>query len=242
MDIYSKWLVKQFIAHRGLHNDVFPENSLGAFQNAIDNNYAIELDVHELDDGTMAVFHDDKLARMTGVDGYIGNLTAADLKAIRLLNTEYGIPTFNETLDFVAGRTPLLIEIKNTNKVGGLEKKILDALKEYNGEYAVQSFNPYSIEYFKNNAPHILRGQLSCFFRGTKISAFRRIVLRNMLLNKSTKPDFISYDFGDLPNRFVKKYPGRPVLAWTIRSDSDMERALPYCDNIIFEGFIPKRG
>lgn len=67
----DSWLSKQYIAHRGLHNNNFPENSLPSFENAIKHGFAIELDVHLLSDGTVAVFHDDSLKRMTGINGLI---------------------------------------------------------------------------------------------------------------------------------------------------------------------------
>jgi len=240
MNIYDKWIIKQFIAHRGLHNEIYPENSTGAFMNAVEKGYAIELDVHDIDDGTLVVFHDNKLARMTDVDGYVCNLTADKLKGIRLNKTDYRIPSFSETLEAVNGKTPILIEIKNDNKVGVLEKKLLDALKEYKGEYAVQSFNPYSIDYFRINAPEILRGQLSCFFKGEKLAFYKKYILKRMLLNKTTKPDFISYEITDLPNRYVRRNAGTPVLGWTARSEEEYEYAKKYCNNIIFENFLPK--
>ena len=149
MDIKKSWLCSQPIAHRGLHGNSVPENSLLAFSRAIENGFAIELDVRPIDDGTVVVFHDDKLTRMTNRDGYVCNLSKEELDTIRLKNSDEKIPTFKEVLDFVAGRTPILIEIKNESQVGALEQSTLDLLASYNGEYAVQSFNPYSIEFFK---------------------------------------------------------------------------------------------
>lgn len=243
MDIFKSWLTTRAIAHRGLHNDSCPENGMSAFQNAIDANYPIELDVKSLDDGTAVVFHDNNLSRMTGTDGYIGNLKLEDLAPLKLLKSQDGIPTFAQVLSLVDGKVPLLIEIKNDNKVGTLEKSVLELLKTYKGEYAVQSFNPYSMEFFKLNAPHIWRGQLSCFFRGEKSLSFvKRFALKRMMLNKKiSSPDFISYNFRDLPNRYVQKFSDLPVLAWTVRCDTDFERVKDYCNNIIFEGFVPSR-
>ena len=99
MDLFKTWLVEYPIAHRGLHTDEMPENSLGAFQNAIDNGYPIELDVHLTCDGTVVVFHDDSLARVTNKDGYVKNLTKDTLKDYSLFGTKYTIPTFKEVLD-----------------------------------------------------------------------------------------------------------------------------------------------
>lgn len=238
MDIRKTWLFERAIAHRGLHDDTAPENSLAAFENAIKNNYPIELDVRLIDDGTVIVFHDDRLSRMTTNDGYVCNLSKEGLKELRLGGTDQTIPTFEEVLEFVNGRTPILIETKNDGKAGPLEKATLDILKTYKGEYAVQSFSPYSMEYFKLNAPEIMRGQLSCSFEGTNMSRLKRSILKKLKMNKTSAPDFISYSGADLPSKYVARTK-LPVLAWTIRSNTELEKVIPYCDNIIFEGFTP---
>lgn len=229
------------IAHRGLHGIDAPENSLAAFGKAIDAGFPIEIDVRPIDDGTVVVFHDDKLTRMTDLDGYVCNMTKSDLEKVRLRNSDERIPTFKEVLEFVDGRTPLLIEIKNDSTVGQLERDTLELLSSYKGEYAVQSFNPYSMEFFKKNAPQIPRGQLSCFFDKKDLGFFKRFVLKRLKMNKVSSPDFISYNHANLPNKYVTKTK-LPTLAWTVHSNAEMEKCLPYCDNIIFENFIPVIG
>lgn len=229
------------IAHRGLHGIDAPENSLAAFGKAIEAGFPIEIDVRPIDDGTVVVFHDDKLTRMTDLDGYVCNMTKSDLEKVRLRNSDERIPTFKEVLEFVDGRTPLLIEIKNDSTVGQLERDTLELLSSYKGEYAVQSFNPYSMEFFKKNAPQIPRGQLSCFFDKKDLGFFKRFVLKRLKMNKVSSPDFISYNHANLPNKYVTKTK-LPTLAWTVRSNAEMEKCLPYCDNIIFENFIPVIG
>lgn len=241
MNIKDSWLVKMPIAHRGLHNEKYPENSIAAFMNAIEKGFAIELDVRELDDGTVVVFHDEGLSRMTSADGYVSNLTYDDIKDLRLLKSGQKIPLFSEMLAAVDGKTPLLIEVKNTNKVGSLEQSLIKLLEGYKGEFAVQSFNPYTLEYFKKNAPHMLRGQLSSFYRNSKnISRIKRYALKRLLFNKFGRPDFIAYDFECLPNRWVTAC-NLPVLAWTVRSHADHGQVRDFCDNIIFENFIPAK-
>ena len=241
MEIFNSWLVKDYIAHRGLHTKELPENSLGAFANAIEYGYPIELDVQIIADGNIIVFHDYSLSRMTGRDGYTRNLITSELSEYKLSKTEYSIPTLTQVLELVDGQVPLLIEIKNENKVGELESKLYEILKNYNGEFAVQSFNPYSLEWFKNNAPEIWRGQLSSFFKKSNLSFFKKFALKRMLLNKKVScPHFISYDAKFLPNLYVKKYKKLPLLAWCITRQSDYMKVVKYCDNIIFEGFEPK--
>ena len=241
MEIFNSWLIKDYIAHRGFHNNENPENSLGAFARAIDYGYAIELDVQQIADGTVIVFHDYSLARMTGRDGYTKNLLKSELSEYKLGKTDFCIPTLNEVLDLVGGQVPILIEIKNEGKVGELEKATYDILKNYDGDYAIQSFNPYSLEWFKRNAPSIWRGQLASYFKGENLSFIKKFALKRMLLNKKVScPDFISYNVQNLPNMYVNRFKKLPLLAWCVHSQTEYLKAVKYCDNIIFENFEPK--
>lgn len=241
MDLFKTWLVEDYIAHRGLHDDKAPENSAAAFQNAIKEGYPIETDVHQISDGTPIIFHDSSLQRMTGQDGYVKNLKKEDLKDLRLKGTDQKILTFDEFLKLVDGQVPILIEIKNNNKVGELESALYSKLKNYKGEYAIQAFNPFVLEWFKNNAPEVIRGQLSGYFKGEELSFIKKLFLKRMVLNKKvSQPHFISYEASTLPNRFVRKYKTLPLLAWTVRSQEEYMKVIKFCDNIIFEGFEPK--
>lgn len=243
MNIYDSWLVQQPIAHRGLFTDKIPENSLSAFKNAIKSKLPIELDVTILTDGTVVVFHDEKLARLTGKDGFISNCSYADIAKLTLSGTKEKIPTLKEALEVIDGKVPILIEIKNFGKVGAIEKAVWKALQGYRGEYAIQSFNPYTLEWFKKNAPKIKRGQLSCFFKNKEITGVKRFSLKRMLLNKKiSEPNFINYAAEDMPNKYVKKYYGKiPVLAYTIESEADESRLENYIDNIVFDKYTPKK-
>lgn len=239
-DLFKTWLVERYIAHRGLHDNDSAENSLSAFEKAIEKGYPIELDVQQIADGTVIVFHDTSLSRLTGQDGYAKYLIKEDLISCYLNGTKETIPTFEEALNFINGRVPILIEIKNTSKVGDLEFAVLELLKNYKGEYAIMSFNPYVVKWFKDNAPNVIRGQLSSFFKYDKLSFIKKLMLKKMILNKICEPHFIAYECNNLPNRFVKKYKNLPLLAWTIRSQEEYMSIVKYCDNIIFENFIPK--
>ena len=239
MSLFDSWLVNKYIAHRGFHNEDAPENTISAFERAIEQGYAIELDVQAISDGTAVVFHDTRLSRLTGKDGYIKNLKAEELKEYHILDTVNTIPTLQEALDHINGRTPVLIEIKPHGKVGDLESSIVKILKDYKGDVAIQSFNPYILEWFLHNAPHILRGQLSSYFEDTKLSFIKKYCIKKMIFNKKAKPDFIAYDANNLPNRYVKKYKELPLLAWTVRSQSEYLKIAGHCDNIIFENFKP---
>lgn len=241
MEIKTSWVINKPIAHRGLHNFNLPENSLPAFENSVEHGFAIELDVRIIDDQTPVVFHDEKLSRMTNRDGYVSNLKAADLCDIKLLKTDFGIPTLEQVLETVNGKVPLLIEIKKADQSFALEERVIDMLKAYNGDFAVQSFDPFSLQYFYKNAPQIMRGQLSSYFHHADFDTTRREKkrMKKLKYNDVSRPDFISYKITNLPNKYVTNT-GLPVVAWTIRSELEAQKSQKLCDNYIFEGFIPK--
>jgi len=233
------WLTDKPIAHRGLHsgNDIVPENSLAAFRAAMAHGFPIELDVQLSADGEIFVFHDEHLGRMCAVDKRIKEAYAEELKTYRLLGSSEIIPTFGQVLNLVDGSVPLLIEIKNFGKVGLLESSLYNALKQYRGAYAVQSFNPISLRWFYKNASSVLRGQLSGNFKGEKINPVLAFLLRNLYLNILSRPDFIAYDQQALPSKLITRFrlKGYPILAWTIRSENEYQKIESFSDNIIFE-------
>ena len=237
-NIWDSFLVNKMIAHRGLHDKKVPENSLTAFKNAIEKGYCIELDINPIADGTPVVFHDSKMSRMTGKDKYIQNLDREEFDATTLSGSSEKIPTFEEVLSLVDGKVPLLIEIKHQEKVGQLEKSVWELLKNYKGEYAIQSFDPYTLNWFYKNAPKVWRGQLSCYFKGEKMNLIKKMILKHMSLKKVVQPNFVSYNIQDLPNRFTKRM-DIPLITWVVRNYEDYLKALKHTDNIIFEDFEP---
>ncbi len=241
MDLFKSWLVETPIAHRGFHDENCPENSIAAFKNAIEHGYAIELDVQMLSDGTVVVFHDESLSRMTGNDGYLKFLTKQDLPMLKLKGSNQTIPTLEEALSAIGGLTPVIIEIKNNLKTRDLEQKVIDILANYKGEVAIACFNPMVLAFFKQHAPHILRGQLSGFLKHIKMKFLTRWGMKRMVLAKKlSAADFIMYEAKTLPNRFVKKFKKLPLIAWTVKSQEEYLRVVKYCDNVVFEGFEPK--
>lgn len=237
--INNSWILEKPIAHRGFFDEVSPENSLSAFQKALEKGYAIECDLHLIQDGTVVVIHDDTTARTTSQDKYVSSLTKEDLKEIKLNGSEEHIPTLHEVLALVDGKTPILFEIKNNGKVGELESAVWNVLKDYKGEFAIESFNPYVLKWFKDNAPNVIRGQLGSKLKGIKFPFFKKIALKKMLLNKITEPDFIAYNLEDLPYAPASKC-GLPLVSWTIRSQEEYLKAIQISDNVIFESFEPK--
>ena len=186
-------------AHRGLHNAEIPENSLAAYSNAIDNGYGIEIDVQLSSDGEIFVFHDATVKRMCGVDKKLSEMTADEIKSLRLLNTDEHIPTLAEVLSLVDARVPLLIEIKYYAETIKLCELLAAALDSYCGSFAIQSFDPRILRYFKKYRPRFARGQLVAKApkKGEKkeVDSQNPIVtflLTHLLLNVLSRPDFIS--------------------------------------------------
>jgi glycerophosphoryl diester phosphodiesterase len=231
------------IAHKGLHSieNGIPENSIPAFEKAIANGYPIELDVQLLADDTIVVFHDSSLIEMCGIDMKVSTIPSEKIKTIHLKDTMHKIPLLSEVLELVDDKVPVLIELKNYNIPGKLEKILLKQLRMYKGYYAVQSFNSFSMYWFVKNAPEILRGQISSHFNNVKKNSIRIFLVRNMLLNQFSKPHFIAYDSNNIPNPKLEKLQkqGLPIFVWTVRSNEEYTRVKPFCSNIIFENFIP---
>ena len=231
----DSFLINVPISHRGLHSKEVPENSIPAFQSCIEAKYAIETDLRLTKDNQVIVFHDETAKRMCRIDKKIIDMDLADIKTLPLKNSDEKIPTLEEFLNLVDGKVGILIEIKNEKNPGVLEDIVIAKLKNYTGEFAIQSFNPKVIDYFRINAENFIRGQLACYFKREKLAFYKKFLLKRMFLNRKTKPDFISYCIKDIPNRFVKKYSNLPLLVWTVRTKQDLEKANIFTANVIFE-------
>lgn len=237
------WLFDTPIAHRGLHDAEHgvPENSLAAVDAARRQGYPIELDVRVLRDGGVAVFHDENLERMTGNPVVLEGEDSETIRTYRLAGTDESIPLLADVLDVIRGKVPLLIELKNFGVPGRLESAVLSALQSYDGRFAVQSFNPFSMGWFKVNAPWITRGQLSGGFVDVPLEEDLKDSLRSLELIDVSAPAFVGYDVRFLPFDPVTELRshGMPVLGWTVRSQKERRRALKWCDNFIFESIDP---
>ena len=232
-------------AHRGLHDDKRPENSMVAFRAALEHGYGIELDLHLLADGSLAVMHDSALKRTTGADGIIEDLTAADLKKYRLNGTDETIPTFAQVLELFDGKAPLVIELK---PVGGnhaaLTAKAVEMMEGYQGLYCMESFDPRVVLWLKKNRSDICRGQLTenHFASDNKISSLLKFVLTHQLLNFLTMPDFVAYKFADrktVSNFLVRKLWRIQGVTWTLKTLEEYNTAVKEGWIPIFEDFKP---
>ena len=240
------WLLHTPIAHRGLHDTRagVPENSLAAFEAAVRAGYPIEMDVQLLADGRVAVFHDLSLRRMTGRRVHLAELTAGEIRPLRLQDSDQGIALLDEALELVAGRVGLLIETKNHSLSDRrLEQAVETALAGYDGPVAVQSFNPFSLQWFARNRPEIPRGQLAYDFHGQRMARYEKFLLRRLLMNWVSRPAFVSYQIRCLPFGAVARARrrGLAVLGWICRSRDQQRRAEAWCDNVIFEHYRPAR-
>lgn len=223
------WLTNKPITHRGLYDNItIPENSIAAFELAVKSGYPIELDLQFLSDGHIAVFHDSSLARMTGRKLSVCSVSLDELKSLNLLETNQSIPILEEVLECVDGKVPLILEIKNPFFPARFEHAILKLLKNYKGEFAVESFNPLTVFWMKVFAKQFLRGQLS------------RSLFRANLYGKVTAPHFLAVDIRKL--KYDRKKPFKkkiPVIGYTAKSQVEFTKAMTICNNVIFEGFEP---
>ena len=233
-------------AHRGLHSEGIPENSLAAFRAAVEAGYGAELDVHLLKDGSLVVFHDGKLERMTGKPGRLEDLTAADLAAYPRAGTTETIPLFSQVLDVFAGKTPLIVELKPVDgNHAALCQSVCNLLDGYNGVYCLESFDPRCVHWLKKNRPDLIRGQLAeNFFRSpdSPLPGFMKFLLSNLLENFLILPDFVAYKFADrkTPCAFLaRKIWGAQGVSWTITRQEDFDTAVKEGWIPIFEGFKP---
>ena len=220
------------IAHRGIHdNQTIYENTLEAFKLAIKQKLIIELDVRLTKDNQIIVFHDENTKRLTKQNKLVEESTYQELNN----QNKFHIPLLSEVLDLVKGKVPLLIEIKPTNK--HIEAILMKILSQYQGEYAVQSFNPKVLYYLKRNYPNVLRGQLSHKYTNKKISSTKKIILSNMLFNFITNPNFISYKYNELSPTQIEKYKKKNirVIGWTITNEREFNHYKQYYDNLICE-------
>lgn len=235
-----------YYAHRGLHGDGVPENSMMGFRRALERGYGIELDVHLLKDGGLAVIHDAKLVRTTGADGVIEDLTVEELGNYHLEGTEETIPTLQQVLELFDGKAPLIIELKaEAGNHNALAQAVCQALEGYKGPYCIESFDPRCLMWLKKNQPKIIRGQLAEDFLRTKDTNLPwplRLVLTSLVMNSLTRPDFIAYKFEDrkgLSPLVCSKIWKLQSVSWTLRSQEDLDTAVAEGSLPIFEYFEP---
>lgn len=242
LEVLRKWSY----AHRGLHGNGVPENSMPAFQKALEAGYGIELDVHLMKDGNLAVIHDASLKRTAGADVKIEDLTTDELLNYHLEGTEEMIPTFRQVLQLYTGKAPMIIELKaERGNHAALSAAVCAAMEGYTGAYCMESFDPRCILWLKKNRPDIIRGQLAENFirnRKSPLPMILKWILTWNLPNFLTRPDFIAYNFGDRNHftvRLCRKLWHIQGVAWTLRSQKEYDEAKQEGWIPIFEYFNP---
>jgi glycerophosphoryl diester phosphodiesterase len=231
------WLTALPVAHRGYHdlNDKRWENTLSAFAAAVERGFAIECDVHLSADRVPVIIHDDNFKRLAGEDGFVWQRTAAEMGAMKVGGTADHFPTLRETLDLVAGKVPLVIELKGTpGHDAGLVESVGKMLEAYKGKAAIMSFDHWLIRDFQKFAPGI-PGGLTAYGRDNQLIEAHFSMLAHDIA-------FTSYAAGDLPNpfvSFVREKLKMPVITWTIRDQPAIDVTFKYADQMTFEGFDP---
>lgn len=230
-------LTTRRIAHRGLHdNKTIPENSLAAFRNAVEHGYGVELDVYLTDDGTLIVHHDPSLKRTCGVRIHPEKTDSSHLENYRLMNTDETIPRLKDVLELVDGKIGLVIEIKTTRKVDAVCAAVRDMLKDYKGEYWIESFDPRIVRWWHEHCPDVVLGQLY------DIYALQRLYARRVGTHRYI--DFIAAQCGIVTKPFFNKVraerPEVVTVVWTVRTPDQLARATKEADNFIFESNLKR--
>ena len=115
--------------------------------------------------------------------------------------------------------------------------KLINLLEKYNVKYSIQSFDPRVVYWLKKNTPQISRGQIASKNIREVKSRILKILLGKMVFNVITKPNFVSYQYLSINEKFYKKQKnkGREVIAWTLKNKEDYEKIRDYCDMVVFE-------
>jgi glycerophosphoryl diester phosphodiesterase len=240
------WIQNNLIAHRGLYtkDQSVPENSLLAYQLALNKGYSIEFDLNVLKDGTVLAFHDHTLKRSCNDNRELSEVTYDEIKNLTLFSSQEKIPTLQNVLDLVQEKVPLLIELKPHGDVVLLCESMMKIMSNYKGKYAVFSFHPRVVSWFKKFHPEVIRGQISEYFKTDKaMNPISKYLMKSMFFNRFTRPDFISYGIYDMPNKYIDKAmkKGITVISYAARTQEQFDFVKSRYHNTVFEFFEPKK-
>ncbi|WP_407174950.1 glycerophosphodiester phosphodiesterase [Bradyrhizobium sp. STM 3562] len=243
------WLTARPVAHRGLHEEArgIIENMPAAARGAIAGNFAIECDIQLSADGEAMVHHDDVLGRLTGSSGRLRDKTVAELKAVRFKATSESMMTLAELCELVAGRVPLVIEVKSHfDGDRKLVTRMAEVLSSYDGPAVGMSFDPDQVMALRELIPSRPRGIVAerHYTEGgwPEASPTQRRDMTHLRHFFRTQPDFVAYYVNELPAAapwLARNIFGCPLLTWTVRTPEQRDRAARYADQMIFEGFVP---
>ncbi len=233
------WLRNRAVAHRGLHdNKVYPENSLLAYQNAIDHGYGIEMDVWLTNSNVLVMHHDPSLKRTANIDMSVVDIDTNNLEQYKLFGTEEHIPLFDDMLKLVDGKVDLIIEIKPTKRYAETCDMVMEHLKGYKGRYCLESFDFRVVKYLHKHYPDEILGQLYDYMPIQRWPA--------IWLQQYKKVNFLAICVKNGASKYYakirKNHPEKVMVTWTVRSQMEQELALQACDSYIFEADIKKEG
>jgi glycerophosphoryl diester phosphodiesterase len=243
------WLTARPVAHRGLHDASrgIIENMPGAAQAAISGNFAIECDIQLTSDGEAVVFHDDELDRLTEGRGALLAKTAAELQAVRFKGTDERMMTLGDLCSLVAGRVPLVIEVKSHfDGDRRLVARMAEVLSSYSGPAVGMSFDPDQVMALREHLASRPRGIVAerdyTAEDWPEASPAQRQEMTHLRHFFRTRPDFVAYWVDELPSAapwLARNLLGCPLLTWTVRTGEQRVRATRHADQMIFEGFVP---
>ena len=236
------WLIARPIAHRGLHDHSkgVIENMPGAVNAAIACNFAIEVDIQPSADNEAMVHHDDDLDRLTTSHGPLRARTAAELKSVRFRGTAERMMSLSDLCTLVAGRVPLIIELKSCfDGDHRLLQRLAGILADYDGPAAAMSFDPDLVHALRSILPSRPRGIVA--EQNADVPGWK--ALTSILGHASQRqPHFVAFAVDQLPAPapwIARHVFCCPLLAWTVRTPAQRDHARAYADQMIFEGFVP---
>jgi glycerophosphoryl diester phosphodiesterase len=244
-----EWLTARPVAHRGLHDISrgIVENMPASAQAAIAGNFGIECDIQLSADGEAMVHHDDELGRLTEGSGALLSKTAAELKAVRFKDTSERMMTLTDLCDLVAGRVPLVIEVKSHfDGDRKLVKRMAEVLSTYKGPAVGMSFDPDQVVALREIIPSRPHGIVAEHDYTAEdwpdASPQQRREMTHLRHFFRSRPDFVAYWVNELPSLapwLARNVFRCPLLTWTVRTADQRARAARYADQMIFEGFVP---
>jgi glycerophosphoryl diester phosphodiesterase len=240
------WLVAKPVAHRGLHGGLdqeYPENSMAAFKRAADHGIPFEMDVQLAAGGSLVIMHDANLKRVSGENVALENVDHRTLQRIRIGSSGEPIPTLSSVLEEINGKVPIVIDVRRWRPSFSLdlERAIANTIRGYTGELALQSFDPISVLSLRRMTRSHPIGQISGSLKSANrlLGAIGRMMLTNFVIN----PDYISYELGSLPSRYVTYWRDKrmkPNITWNVTSEAEEDRAAQLADNFFFDGYCPR--
>jgi glycerophosphoryl diester phosphodiesterase len=247
------WLVERPIAHRGLHNSAngVIENTRRAAEAAIAGGFAIECDIQLSADGEAIVFHDETLDRLTDATGPLSSLSAAEIAKVRIKGSGEPPPTFTAFLGTVAGRTPIICELKS--RFDGdwrIADRAAALAATYDGPLAFKSFDHDLAAYLRLRRPHVRQPGGLCPIGLLAqasyddpywdfLSAEQKRDWADFDHYDLARPDFLSFNVDDLPHKIpflVKEFTDAPIMVWTVKTAEQREAAHKWADQIVFDG------